>query len=136
MGSLRQDASDKTIYAGYAAHHLCTPSVLVMLHTNHLQLTVLTSLTVLTGVNMSVLKSVGEAITKLPADFTPHRQIKKIYEARRDMIETGQSGAIGSSGSSNSTISPSLESASAGWWDDTPAYCPLHHLQRPGLTVL
>lgn len=43
-----------------------------------------------TGVNMSLLKSVGDAITKLPADFTPHRQIKKIYEARREMIETGQ----------------------------------------------
>jgi 2-oxoglutarate dehydrogenase E1 component len=33
---------------------------------------------------------VGDAITKLPADFTPHRQIKKIYEARREMIETGE----------------------------------------------
>jgi 2-oxoglutarate dehydrogenase complex dehydrogenase (E1) component-like enzyme len=32
---------------------------------------------------------VGEAITQLPADFTPHRQIKKIYEARREMVETG-----------------------------------------------
>jgi 2-oxoglutarate dehydrogenase E1 component len=45
-----------------------------------------------TGVNHSLLKSVGEAITKLPEDFTPHRQIKKIYEARRDMIETGKRG--------------------------------------------
>lgn len=44
---------------------------------------------------MSVLKSVGDAITKLPADFTPHRQIKKIYEARRDMIETGEGGGGG-----------------------------------------
>jgi 2-oxoglutarate dehydrogenase E1 component len=39
---------------------------------------------------MSLLKSVGDAITKLPSDFTPHRQIKKIYEARREMIETGE----------------------------------------------
>jgi 2-oxoglutarate dehydrogenase E1 component len=37
-----------------------------------------------------VLKSVGEAITQLPAGFTPHRQIKKIYEARKEMIETGE----------------------------------------------
>lgn len=39
-----------------------------------------------------MLKSVGEAITQLPADFTPHRQIKKIYEARREMVETGKLG--------------------------------------------
>lgn len=39
---------------------------------------------------MDVLKSVGDAITRLPEDFTPHRQIKKVYEARRAMIESGE----------------------------------------------
>eukprot|EP00775_Hariotina_reticulata_P006514 gene6515-6741_t len=43
-----------------------------------------------TGVNIDILKSVGKAITALPEHFTPHRQIKKVYEQRRQMIETGQ----------------------------------------------
>lgn len=30
------------------------------------------------------------AITQLPDSLTPHRQIKKIYEQRRAMIETGE----------------------------------------------
>lgn len=38
---------------------------------------------------MDVLKSVGQAITSLPEQFTPHRQIKKVYEQRRHMIESG-----------------------------------------------
>ena len=42
-----------------------------------------------TGVKLDILKSVGMAITEMPADFTPHRQIKKVYETRRQMIETG-----------------------------------------------
>eukprot|EP00878_Enallax_costatus_P029626 GHUV01032156.1.p1 GENE.GHUV01032156.1~~GHUV01032156.1.p1 ORF type:complete len:144 (-),score=29.61 GHUV01032156.1:273-704(-) len=41
------------------------------------------------GVAMDVLKSVGHAITSLPENFTPHRQIKKVYESRRAMIESG-----------------------------------------------
>lgn len=43
-----------------------------------------------TGVRMELLKSAGLAITHLPENFTPHKQIKKIYETRRHMIETGE----------------------------------------------
>lgn len=43
-----------------------------------------------TGVNADILKSVGKAFTALPEDFTPHRQIKKVYEQRRAMIESGE----------------------------------------------
>jgi 2-oxoglutarate dehydrogenase E1 component len=39
---------------------------------------------------MNLLQSVGAAITTLPESFVAHRQIKKIYEARREMIETGE----------------------------------------------
>lgn len=38
---------------------------------------------------MDLLKSLGMAITELPQTFTPHRQIKKVYEQRRHMIESG-----------------------------------------------
>jgi 2-oxoglutarate dehydrogenase E1 component len=40
-------------------------------------------------VNAEILKSVGKAFTALPEEFTPHRQIKKVYEQRRAMIESG-----------------------------------------------
>lgn len=43
-----------------------------------------------TGVPMDLLQEVGRTITSLPADFVPHRQIAKVYDARRRMIETGQ----------------------------------------------
>lgn len=43
-----------------------------------------------TGVKMELLKTVGEAITDIPSTFTPHRQIKKVFESRRQMIETGE----------------------------------------------
>lgn len=43
-----------------------------------------------TGVSMSLLKEVGATITSLPGDFTPHRAIAKVMEARRKMIETGE----------------------------------------------
>lgn len=39
-----------------------------------------------TGVPMDLLKEVGKAITTIPEGFTPHRQIKKIYESRRRML--------------------------------------------------
>ena len=39
---------------------------------------------------MDVLKSVGTAMTSMPETFTPHRQIKKVYEARRAAIESGE----------------------------------------------
>lgn len=43
-----------------------------------------------TGVKPEVLKSVGKAITTLPSDFTPHRTIKRVYDSRAEMIETGR----------------------------------------------
>jgi 2-oxoglutarate dehydrogenase E1 component len=42
-----------------------------------------------TGVKHDLLLSVGKAITALPDTLTPHRQIKKVYEQRRAMVETG-----------------------------------------------
>lgn len=33
---------------------------------------------------------VGYAITSLPDDFHAHRRIKKVYEERQQMIETGE----------------------------------------------
>lgn len=32
----------------------------------------------------------GHAITTLPEDFTPHKRLKKVYEDRRKMIDTGE----------------------------------------------
>ncbi|KAI9124562.1 hypothetical protein K1719_004484 [Acacia pycnantha] len=43
-----------------------------------------------TGVKPEILKSVGKAITTLPENFIPHRAVKKIYENRAQMIETGE----------------------------------------------
>ncbi|KAI9128126.1 hypothetical protein K1719_001119 [Acacia pycnantha] len=43
-----------------------------------------------TGVNPEILKTVGKAITALPENFTAHRAVKKIYETREQMIETGE----------------------------------------------
>lgn len=36
------------------------------------------------------MKEVGGAITQVPQDFNIHPQIKKIYDARRQSIETGE----------------------------------------------
>ena len=43
-----------------------------------------------TGVPAELLRSTGLAITALPEDFAFHRQIKKVYETRRAMIESGE----------------------------------------------
>ncbi|KAJ8466741.1 hypothetical protein OPV22_029293 [Ensete ventricosum] len=43
-----------------------------------------------TGVRPEILKRVGQAITSLPEDFKPHRAVKKIFEQRGQMIETGE----------------------------------------------
>ncbi|XP_078181227.1 uncharacterized protein LOC144574989 [Carex rostrata] len=43
-----------------------------------------------TGVKPEILKRVGQAMTMLPENFTPHRGVKKIYENRAKMIETGE----------------------------------------------
>ncbi|KAL0540983.1 hypothetical protein IC582_021010 [Cucumis melo] len=42
-----------------------------------------------TGVKPEILKNVGKAITSLPDHFKPHRAVKKVYEQRAQMIETG-----------------------------------------------
>ncbi|KAG6578718.1 2-oxoglutarate dehydrogenase, mitochondrial-like [Cucurbita moschata] len=42
-----------------------------------------------TGVKPEILKNVGKAITSLPDNFKPHRSVKKVYEQRAQMIETG-----------------------------------------------
>ena len=38
---------------------------------------------------MDILKQVGVAVTELPPSFTPHKQIRKVYDLRRAMIESG-----------------------------------------------
>ncbi|KAM0953283.1 putative oxoglutarate dehydrogenase (succinyl-transferring) [Dioscorea sansibarensis] len=43
-----------------------------------------------TGVNPEILKRVGQAITTLPENFKPHRAVKKIFEQRAQMIESGE----------------------------------------------
>lgn len=43
-----------------------------------------------TGVALDTLKEVGTLITQLPEDFTPHRAIARVYQARRDAITSGQ----------------------------------------------
>lgn len=40
--------------------------------------------------NLDVLKAVGKAITVLPDNFKPHKSVKKVYEERARMIETGE----------------------------------------------
>lgn len=39
---------------------------------------------------MPVLMDVGRAISLLPKDHTWHRQIKRVYEQRRAMMDTGE----------------------------------------------
>ncbi|KAH0682080.1 hypothetical protein KY289_019832 [Solanum tuberosum] len=43
-----------------------------------------------TGVKPEILKDVGKAITSLPEDFKPHRAVKRIFDDRKKMIETGE----------------------------------------------
>ncbi|XP_058109794.1 uncharacterized protein LOC131252997 [Magnolia sinica] len=43
-----------------------------------------------TGVKPEILKNVGKAITTFPENFKPHRAVKKIFEQRAQMIETGE----------------------------------------------
>ena len=38
-----------------------------------------------------MLKDVGAKITTIPDDFTPHRQIRKIYDTRAKMLESPES---------------------------------------------
>lgn len=41
-------------------------------------------------VKPEILKNVGKAITTLPETFKPHRAVKRIFEERAKMIETGE----------------------------------------------
>eukprot|EP00958_Prasinococcus_capsulatus_P010279 scaffold998_cov411-Prasinococcus_capsulatus_cf.AAC.24 len=43
-----------------------------------------------TGVPQDVLKQVGMAFTEIPEEFSPHRGVKRVYEARRKMITSGE----------------------------------------------
>lgn len=43
-----------------------------------------------TGVDIKKLKELGEKITTIPLGVTPHPQIKKIYEARKESIKEGK----------------------------------------------
>ena len=43
-----------------------------------------------TAVDMSRLKRVGEALTRLPEAFQPHKTVQRMLEAKRQMIETGE----------------------------------------------
>ncbi|CAA2981358.1 2-oxoglutarate dehydrogenase, mitochondrial [Olea europaea subsp. europaea] len=43
-----------------------------------------------TGVKPEILKNVGKAITTLPENFKPHRAVKRIFDDRAKMIETGE----------------------------------------------
>ncbi len=38
----------------------------------------------------AVVSQVGYAITKIPDDFTLHKGVKRVYEQRRQMIESGE----------------------------------------------
>lgn len=40
--------------------------------------------------NPDILKSVGRAITVIPENIKPHKAVKKVYEDRARMIETGE----------------------------------------------
>ncbi|KAJ8562717.1 hypothetical protein K7X08_031169 [Anisodus acutangulus] len=43
-----------------------------------------------TGFKPEILKDVGKAITSLPENFKPHRAVKRIFDDRKKMIETGE----------------------------------------------
>ncbi len=45
-----------------------------------------------TGVSMELLKTVGNRITTIPEGFHPHKQIAKVYDARKAMIDKGAQG--------------------------------------------
>ena len=42
-----------------------------------------------TAVEMSKLKKVGAALTRLPDSFRPHKTVQRMLDAKRQMIETG-----------------------------------------------
>lgn len=44
-----------------------------------------------TGVPEHMLNDVGQAITTLPEGFNAHRQIQKVYAARKEMVSSPES---------------------------------------------
>lgn len=64
-----------------------TSSVIVL---SNSRILCLSFLCVVNRVNPDILKNVGRAITVFPEDFKPHRAVKKVYEDRALMIETGE----------------------------------------------
>ncbi|MFM1815433.1 MAG: 2-oxoglutarate decarboxylase, thiamin-requiring [Pseudomonadota bacterium] len=43
-----------------------------------------------TGVDLDTLREVGRQITAIPPDFQAHRTVQRLFERRREMIETGK----------------------------------------------
>lgn len=43
-----------------------------------------------TGVKPEILKRVGEAITAIPENFKPHKGIKRVFDQRAQMIQSGE----------------------------------------------
>jgi 2-oxoglutarate dehydrogenase E1 component len=43
-----------------------------------------------TAAPMALLKEVGGALSRLPADFKPHRTIARLLDAKREMIDSGE----------------------------------------------
>ncbi|MEM9010542.1 MAG: 2-oxoglutarate dehydrogenase E1 component [Pseudomonadota bacterium] len=43
-----------------------------------------------TAVDIERLKDVGQALTRLPDDYKPHRTVARLLEARRTMVESGE----------------------------------------------
>jgi len=43
-----------------------------------------------TGLPIEHLRNLGHLVTSIPSGFTPHRVVKRVYEARRAMIDNGE----------------------------------------------
>lgn len=43
-----------------------------------------------TGVDLDILRDVGERVTAIPDDFNAHRTVQRLIQRRREMIETGR----------------------------------------------
>lgn len=97
---------------------------------------------------MEVLKEVGKAITTLPATFSPHKAIKRVYEQRSQMIQTGdgvdwataEALAFGTLLVEGNHVRLSGQDVERGTFSHRHAvvhdqkngqiYCPLHHVLR------
>lgn len=99
-------------------------------------------------VKLEILKEVGKAITTLPATFSPHKAIKRVYEQRSQMIETGdgvdwataEALAFGTLLVEGNHVRLSGQDVERGTFSHRHAvvhdqkngqiYCPLHHVLR------